>query len=69
MDLAAEAQALDIRADYHKQRLCHHKREVRAVREEQHKIEARCRELGIEIEYSRGGETHGGPSTRHHDPD
>lgn len=62
--LAAQAQTWDALAVYHKQRIAHHRREARTCREEQHKIEAQCRELGIEIVYQRGGETHGGQSTR-----
>ena len=67
--LAARAAVLDAAARYHKGQVAHHRREARLCREQQRKIEAQCRALGIEIVYTRGGETHGGTTVETLDAD
>lgn len=58
-DPAQQAIDADAAARYHKARLAYHRRAARECRERQAKLEAICREMGIEVIYNSEGETHG----------
>jgi len=70
-DLAGRAREFDQRARYHRREAGKHRRKLRECRQQQAAIEAECRRLGIEVNYTTGegrSDFHGQACSKYSDP-